>query len=172
VSYRASGKLADFGLSEPMEAAAMRTAERVGQDLLERVKGHTPIAKPPPGHEAEWLAARKRLPGTLRDSWKCGEVEVVNNGRTYTIDVYTNDRVAPDVEWPTRPHMIAPAPGSMLRFWTSAGETVFARIVHHPGTQGSYMLTTSIAEVAVAWQQIGAEEMDQWARDQAALLRV
>lgn len=171
MGYSSTGKLADFGRTEPMVAAVKRTVSRVGQDLLERTKEHTPVAKPPPGAAAEWLAARKRAPGTLKESWKCGEVTISEDGKTYTIDVYTNDSIAPYVEWPTMPHIIVPRNGGMLRFWNALGQTVYATVVHHTGTRGSYMLTTAIAEEAVAWQQIGDEEMEQWSIDQAALVR-
>lgn len=168
MGYR-GGSLESFGAAGPMVEAQRRTVERVGADLLERVKDHTPVAKPPPGVEAQWLAARKRIPGTLKESWRCGRATVTLNGHTMEIDVYTHDRVAPHVEYPTMPHLIMPRkPGGMLRFWNKFGETIFARLVHHPGTQGSYMLATALAEVAASWQEIGAQEMEKWAREQAA----
>lgn len=169
MSYRQAGSLADFGREEPWRAAQRRTVERVGDELHRRVVEHTPVANPPPGHEAEWLASRKRKPGTLKDSWKVGEVTVVSGTDTISIDVYTMDPIAPYVEWPTLPHLIMPRrPGGMLRFWTKGGDTVYATIVHHTGTKGSYMLTTAIAEVAAMWQTIGAEEMNRWAHEQQA----
>jgi hypothetical protein len=170
MGYTSQGSLSQFGDPEALLAAARRTVERVGDDLLNRTVEHTPVAKPPPGHESEWLEARNREPGTLRESWKCGEVTVDEGGTTFTVDVYTNDRIAPYVEWPTRPHLIGASPGKMLRFWDSVGNTVYARLVHHPGTAGSYMLTTALAEVAANWQAIGAEEMQQWAREQTAAI--
>lgn len=168
--YR-GGSLASFGAGSPMRDAQRRTVERVGDLLLERTKAHTPIAKPPPGHEVEWLASRKRLPGSLRESWRVGEVTIVAGDERMTIDVYTNDEIAPFVEWPTMPHIIVPRnPSGMLRFWDNLGSTIYATVVHHTGTKGSYMLTTALAEVAVLWQEVGAEEMETWARDQQALV--
>lgn len=172
MGYRATGKLANFGRTAGMEAAARRTTERVGQELLERTMRHTPVAKPPPGHEEEWLQSRHgRLPGTLRESWKVGDVTVIERGHTYSVEVYTMDRIAPYVEWPTMPHIIVPHnPSGMLRFWDRLGRTVYARIVMHTGTKGSYMLTTSLAEVAAMWETIGAEEMERWAREHQAAI--
>lgn len=172
MGYTSQGSLARLADPDLMRAAQRRTVSRVGDELLHRTVEHTPVAKPPPGHEAEWLAARKRAPGTLKESWKVGEVTVELGTETMTIDVYTHDPVAPHVEWPTRPHLIPLMPGKTLRFWDKEGRTVFAMIVHHPGTQGSYMLTTAIAEVAVAWRSIGAEEMAEWAREQTAAIGV
>lgn len=168
--YRSEGLLEQFGALEPMRGAQRRTVERVGREqLLERTKHHTPVAKPPPGVAAEWVASRGRMPGTLRESWRVGEVTVELAGEVMSIDVYTHDEIAPFVEWPTMPHLIVPRrPGGMLRFWDKLGNTIYARIVHHTGTKGSYMLTTALAEVAVSWQEIGAEEMERWAREQAA----
>lgn len=169
MGYRSSGRLADFGRPELLRAAQRRTVERIGDELHRRTVEHTPVAKPPPGHEAEWLASRKRAPGTLRESWKIGEVTVNIAGEVMSIDVYTNDRIAPFVEWPTLPHIIVPHnPRGMLRFWNALGDTIYATIVHHTGTKGSYMLTTALAEVAAMWQEIGAEEMQRWAREATA----
>lgn len=172
MGYQATGKLENFGRLEPMEGALRRTVERVGDRLLERVKFHTPVAKPPPGVDiGEWMRARKgRVPGTLKESWQVGEVTIEADG-TYTIPVLTHDEIAPHVEWPTMPHLILPRrPGGWLRFWDKFGRTVYALVVHHPGTHGSFMLTTAIAELALEWQEVGREEMDRWAREQTLLV--
>jgi hypothetical protein len=160
------GSLASFGEPQLMRDAQKRTVERAGARLHELTIEHTPVAQPPPGHAAEWLASRKRLPGTLRASWKLGQVTIVAGRDVMAIDVYTNDRIAPYVEWPTMPHLIVPRnPRGMLRFWDKLGNTIYATIVHHTGTKGSYMLTTALAEVAAFWQTIGAEEIARWARE-------
>lgn len=167
MSYRADGALADFFREEPLIEAARRTTERVGEDLRDRVRRHTPVAKPPPGAEAEWLEARKRAPGTLRESWKVGEVVVRAGVGHMTIDVYTEDPIAPDVEWETMPHLILPqGDAGALRFWDKGGAKVFAKIVHHPGTRGAHMMATSLVEVAASWWDIGAEEFRRWEREQ------
>jgi hypothetical protein len=169
--YRQTGSFAAFGSLDAMLEAARRTTERVGQDLLQRTVEKTPIAKPPPGHADEWLISRHRTPGTLRASWQVGEVTLSSGGRVFEVPVFTNDRIAPYVEWPTMPHIIVPRdPAKMLRFWNGLGQTIYASIVHHTGTRGTYMLTTALAEVAIAWQQIGREEMETWAADQARLV--
>lgn len=173
MGYRARGRLADFGRAGPLEAAARRTTERVGRLLHDLTVEHTPVAKPPPGVEQEWLRSRDREPGTLKASWKVGEVMVSEgvDGRVYSIEVWTNDPIAPYVEWPTLPHLIMPrSPGGVLRFWNEFGHTIYATIVHHTGTKGSYMLTTALALVAQQWQEIGAEEMRRWADEQAMLV--
>lgn len=169
MGYTQHGKLSSFGAEEPMLAAQRRTVERVGDELQKRVTEHTPVAKPPPVDDVrEWLAARKRFPGELKRSWKIGTVKIGAGEHVLEVDVYTNDPIAPYVEWPTMPHLIQARPGHTLRFWNEVGKTVFAQLVHHPGTKGSYMMTTAIAEVAAMWRTIGAEEMDRWAREQAA----
>lgn len=169
MSYHADGKLADFGRPGPMIEAARRTVERVGADLKERVVHHTPVAKPPAASvAAEWEAARKRAPGTLKESWKVGEVKVTVGGAHMTIEVYTDDPVAPHVEWDTQPHLIVPKNeiGGVLRYWDKEGNTVFAKVVHHPGTRGVHMMATALVEVAASWQAIGEEEMRRWSEEQ------
>jgi hypothetical protein len=173
MGYKSIGKLENYGRPEPLIEAARRTVERSTALLRQLTHDHTPVAKPPPGHEVEWMQSRHgRPPGALKESWKVGELEVIDAGRLIRMDVYTNDPVAPYVEWPTLPHIIVPRAGGMLRFWDQFGHTIYARIVHHTGTKGSYMLTTALAEVAVLWQEIGAEEMEKWAREQERLIRV
>lgn len=173
MSFTADGKLADFFRAEPMVEAQRRTVERVGADYRDRVRSHTPVAKPPAANvAAEWLEARKRAPGTLRESWKIGEVVVIAGENRMTIDVYTDDPVAPDVEWDTAPHLIVPrahgkeGDGGVLRYWDKQGSTVFATVVHHPGTKGVHMLATATVEVAASWFSIGSEEFRRWEDEQ------
>lgn len=173
MGYRSQGNLADFGARDPLIQAQRRTVERVGKMLKERVVLHTPVAKPPAAEIAgDWLAARKRAPGTLKASWEIGHLRI--EGDVMGIDVESHDPIAKYVEYPTSPHLIV-AHGGRLRFWASgshpdypAGTVVYAQIVHHTGTKGSYMMTTAIGEVAVMWQDVGAEEMETWAREQRA----
>lgn len=167
MGYTADGELADLFLEEPLLAAGRRTVDRVSADLHERVTRHTPVAKPPAASvAAEWEVARKRIPGTLRESWKIGEVTIEVDGARMTVDVYTDDPIAPHVEWDTQPHLIVPKePTGVLRYWDSAGGTVFAKVIHHPGTKGAHMMATALVEVAATWQGIGREEMDRWSRE-------
>lgn len=173
MSYKATGALADFGRPEPMIETAHRTVERVGADLRDRVQRHTPVAKPPAANvAAEWLEARKRVPGTLRESWKVGEVTVIGSAGRMTIDVFTEDPVAPNVEWDTAPHLIEPrakgkeGAGGVLRYWDRQGGTVFATVIHHPGTRGVHMMATSLVEIAASWFSIGSEEFRRWEDEQ------
>lgn len=71
--------------------------------------------------------------------------------RTFTLrSVYT---VGSDVEYAdmvhggTRPHIIRPRTKQVLRFKVG-GRTVFARVVHHPGTKARPFLDRALREVA------------------------
>jgi hypothetical protein len=173
-----------------MERAMDRTTSRVGDRLHSEVRRRTPVAAPPPGLSAtQFAGSRGRAPGTLKASWRTGKVEKTRTatgleGRA--IDEYTEDPQAPHVEWPTRPHIIRPNPnrgaasviasgkprragsdpGARLRFVNSFGRIVFAKEVHHPGTQGTHMMRDSLAELDASWREIGDEEMARWAREQ------
>jgi hypothetical protein len=172
LSYTSNADLADLFRPEPLDLTAYRIVERVGDDLNQRVRRHTPVATPPPGAAAEWLAARHRRPGHARDSWKVGEVTVILGGERYSIDVYTLDPVMPHIEWDTQPHLIVPKdPNGVLRYWNRVGDRVFAKVVHHPGTRGKHMMATSLVEVAASWQRIGHEELRRWSREQVAGIR-
>lgn len=54
------------------------------------------------------------------------------------------------VHEPTRPHLIRPKnPGGVLRFQVG-GRTVFARLVHHPGTKGRPFLRNAAIRTAAS----------------------
>jgi len=48
----------------------------------------------------------------------------------------------------TRPHIIKPKNRQFLRFVSRSGQVVFAKIVHHPGTRGSYFVERSMIYAA------------------------
>lgn len=173
MSYHSNADLADLFRPEPLDLATHRIVRRVGEDLQSRVRHHSPVAGPPAASvTADWLAARHRRPGHLRDSWQVGEVEVILAGELLRIAVYTLDPVAPHVEWDTAPHLIVPKdPNGMLRYWDRFGNLVFAKVVHHPGTRGKHMMATSLVEVAATWQRIGREEVRRWSREQLRGIR-
>lgn len=154
-------------LAPPLERAIGRmgrqTAERVGGDLKNRVRRHTPVARQTqairasyPSREA-WVKARGREPGTLRDSWLVGELKVTRT--VYSIPVLTYDPVAPHVEWPTRPHFILPKHAERLTIPTVGG-MAYSTGVEHPGTQGSHMMATALAEIVASWQAAAKREWD------------
>lgn len=137
--------------------------DEVGKFLLDRVQHHTPVHVPLPGQEnfnaktvhERWRERGGRRPGTLRDSWYRNEV-VVAEGDLFVVTVATDDPIAPYVEYPTRPHVIRPKdPDGYLRFRVKPdGHVVFAQVVQHPGTEGSYMMQKALADVRGEWQAI------------------
>lgn len=131
---------------------AVRTARRVGRRLLELVERYTPVAEPDPRDDRGG-----RVPGTLRRSWRLGEPVILPGGRV-RIEVFTRDRIAPHVEYPTRPHIIRPRRARALRFFAD-GQMVFAMQVQHPGTRGSFMMARAMAQVAVEWRGIARREL-------------
>lgn len=75
----------------------------------------------------------------------------IESRRTFTLrSVYT---IGSDVEYAdmvhggTRPHVIRPRTKQVLRFKVG-GRTVFARVVHHPGTKARPFLDRALREVA------------------------
>lgn len=185
MGYRQEGSLQDMFHEEPILRAGRRTTDRVGDDLKDRVKRHTPVAHRPAGMSAaDFLASRHgRPPGTLRESWQRTSVHELEGH--FEVSVLTHDPTGPLVEWETRPHTIRPrpdrAPASViatgkprgtvqdgrahLRF-EGAGGVVYAKEVHHPGTRGAHMMATSLTEEAATWERIGREEMERWSREQ------
>lgn len=177
MGYR-GGLLADLApsLDRGIDRFASRTVEKVGEELRTRVRRRTPVAKMHAaerasyGSSAAWIAARGRVPGTLKESWKVGEVEVYfsASGERRRVSVYSLDPIAPHVEWDTMPHLIAPKkPGGVLTIPTKGG-MAFATLVHHPGTRGVHMMATALAEVALEWRRIAERE---WSREARGFFR-
>lgn len=171
MGYHEEGDLEDLFRPETVAFAGRRITERVGERLQVRVKEYTPLSKPPPRVPwDEWIDARHgRRPGNLRDSWRVTGVERIRadvDGEDYSIEVYTLDPIAPHVEYPTQPHVIVPRdPDGWLRWWDRrTGQIRFARIVHHPGTHGTYMMQRALAAISIEWRVIAREEVAEWAR--------
>jgi hypothetical protein len=174
MGYR-GGQLVDLApsLEAGIDRFGRRTTAKVGEELRRRVRRHTPIAKPGSAavrasyrNSGEWIRDRGgRRPGTLLESWRVGDVDVrtLGGGKTFTIPVFTLDRIAPFVEWETMPHLILPRHAKRLRFPT-AGGMVFALLVHHPGTRGAHMMSRALLEVSVSWQVIAEREWQLEAR--------
>lgn len=86
--------------------------------------------------------------GRLRSSIRVEARRTITLRSVYTIgsDVY----YAAYVNDGTRPHIIRPRrPGGVLRF-QAGGRTVYARVVHHPGTRARPFLDRALREVAAA----------------------
>lgn len=183
MSFRWEGgrKLTDLFDPGPLEAAARRMALQVQSKMLELVAELTPVGAPPQGVDLdEWVKARgDRAPGTLKESWERGEIEILTVGNL-RVSVLTHDPVAPYVENFTRPHVIRPRTprvrdedgtvhGGILRFWNaSTGQIAFAGEVHHPGTEGAHMMAKTLQEAAVRWPEWVQDELVRWTREQAA----
>lgn len=182
MGYTANAPLEALFAVAPAERAARRMTERTGEHLTDEVAERSPVAEPPGGavdlgEVDEWLRSRKREPGSLKKSWRTGPVEVVLSPRftsgtvdRYSIESYTEDPVAPHVEWDTSPHPIVAVNAPVLRFWDQVGK-VFRRSVFHPGTRGQHMMRDSLVVLEVDWRTIGEEEVARWAREQARLVR-
>lgn len=181
MAYR-GGQLVDLAppLEQGVRRFARRTTGKVGEELRKRVRRHTPIASPGTPEirasyesSAMWIRARGgRRPGTLYESWEVGEVTVSEGagGEVFTVPVLTHDPVAPHVEWDTMPHLIFPRGGGVLTIPTRFG-MVFAKMVMHPGTRGSHMMATGLAEIGVEWQRVAEREWRQESRDLWRLAR-
>ena len=196
MGYTANADLEELFDSGPMERSCRRLTAACTDAIMEGAADRSPVASPPLGvSQTEFAGGRGRAPGTLKGSWYTTDVDrtVAPSGvPRFSASAQTDDPVAPHVEWPTRPHLIRPrldrAPASVratgslrrsgddpmarLRFIGRNGRVVYAAEVHHPGTQGTHMMRDSLAEVDGTWEtRIGIEEVQRWAREQAALVR-
>lgn len=181
MGYSANADLQDLFAVGPARRAAIRITERTGEELTHEVGRRSPVAAPPGGAVArgevgDWLRARDRDPGTLARSWETGQVEIAASPvfrsgtvERFAIESFTEDPVAPHVEWDTSPHPIVVVNAQALRFWDSVG-IVFRRMVFHPGTRGQHMMRDSLEWLEAEWRRVGEEEVKRWAREQARLV--
>lgn len=168
MSYRARRGVADLFDAGPLELAARRIAVRCRAALLEKARDNSPVAEAPDGaSRGEWLRSRGgRRPGSLRDSWEEGELEVVSFQRI-RVTVLTRDAVAAHQEYGTRPHRIVARRARALRFW-SGGAVVFRESVEHPGTRPLWMMHRAVEELRVEFRVIAQGELLRWSREQVA----
>jgi len=85
--------------------------------------------------------------GRLRASIRVERRSVLGLRMRWTIG--SDVEYAPMVNDGTRPHIIRPKNAKVLRFKVG-GQTVFARVVHHPGTRAQPFLDRALREVAGA----------------------
>lgn len=94
-------------------------------------------------------AARQNAPvktGRLRASVTVGQARDVRGRFISGYEVSANVPYAWFVEKGTRPHVIRPRSASILRFQVG-GQTVFARVVHHPGTRATSFMADALRVV-------------------------
>ena len=157
MSYKATDTLAHM-ITETADEDDIeyQLAARIAYEIFDRVRKYTPVAvRPPKVSAATFRAERHRRPGTLKDSWDIGHARRVA-GRL-VVEVFTDDPIAPHVEFDTQPHRIKARAGKYLRFRSSkTGQVVYAREVLHPGTTGVHMMGRACAEVSADADRIMA----------------
>lgn len=146
------GPRGTFGAYVVMNPAALQallesTNGPIARDLLRRanrVKKQAQVLvgvyEPP---DARSAAARRRRPGTLRDSIV---VRLARQGRGVAAIVGSEDRIALWHHEGTVPHVIVPRRAKFLVFyWKRVGRVVFAKRVSHPGTRPNRFLTDALS---------------------------
>lgn len=171
MGYTANRTIQSLYDPAPLERAVDRLARAVGEDLTEEVRRRTPVAEPPPGWTpAEYAAHRQRSPGTMKASWRTGQVRPRRGeGGTEGVSVesYTDDLAAVFVEYGTKPRRIK-AKGKLMAVPKPGGGIEYRRVVDHPGTEGVHMMRDALAEVNATWaERHGRREMERWAREQS-----
>ena len=170
MGYKALGTVEGLvDLEDEVKHVSEMMAYRMAYEILERVKRYTPVAVRQPNVGAGTFRSERggRKPGTLKESWEIGHLRKVAN--RYVLGVYTEDPIAPYVEFDTRPHRIKAKPGKMLRFRSSrTGEVLYRASVLHPGTTGVHMMERAMAEVdADADRLLASTVRAQWGRTRA-----
>lgn len=155
--YEATGSLQDMISPEACALTAREIAD-AGLDAFQaNVRRNTPIDTNP------YRDRPGRPRGTLRESI---ERTPVDRGRTpagpaYRGRVFTEDDVAPFVEWDTAPHEIRARFAKALR-WRDAGGLNFRKAVMHPGTQGQHMFAIGANLTEHELPGIAAPALARW----------
>lgn len=164
-----SHKLEDMLYPPAVTVAGRAMAEKGGKRLHEVTQARTPIDTSDVGP-----LKRARVPGTLRESIQVDRVRAKRGvPKGWQVRVFTEDPIAPHVEWTTKPHEIRPRdPRGSLRFY-SHGQVRFAKVVHHPGTRGQKMFSGAAAFVqSEVGTQFFREELDRFAHDVTTQVRL
>lgn len=167
MSYSQKGSLVDMLDVDLARETVLHMADVGGDWLLERAILNTPVSYTGLALNYQGFGAA-RTPGTLKRRWRRGPVEPILHGMHggARVPVENTDPIASFVEYPTAPHVIRPKlPGGVLVFRTwPTGELVHAKVVHHPGTHGQYMLTLAVNAAEIAFDEIVRRPLEEWAR--------
>lgn len=118
-------------LRRVMRGASMRELRQVAPQVVNRAKVLAPVD-----------TGRLRAsigPATYSRTWTLRPRATIEVGVSYGKMVHDG----------TRPHVIRPVRKQALKF-TVGGQTVYAKIVHHPGTRPRPFLDRALTEIAGA----------------------
>ena len=100
----------------------------LAEQFLNVIRDRTPVGK------STW-GERTEPSGGTQKSWTVHVLQNDVHGVRWQINPEGHEDIVTFLEFGTAPHVITPKnPGGVLVFEVG-GETVFARIVHHPGTK-------------------------------------
>lgn len=154
MGYVANGRLQDLIDPDACEFTARDMAESIGDAFESNVRRLTPRDNSPDRDPSRGLHIADTIERT----------RVRKAGSTYRGEVFTEHPAAPYAEWDTVAHDIRPRAdreaasvletgrprgtvqdGRAALSWRSGGTRVFAKVVHHPGTQGAHMFSRGAA---------------------------
>ncbi|WP_030684284.1 HK97 gp10 family phage protein [Streptosporangium amethystogenes] len=115
-------------LNRTFSATSRREGDAAARQVVARAKVLAPVDT---GRLRASIRVERRSFFGLRQRWTIGS------------DV----EYAPMVNDGTRPHLIRPRRAQVLRFKVG-GKTVFAKVVHHPGTRARPFLDRALRDVA------------------------
>lgn len=109
----------------------------------------TRLTRRPVADVADQVVAQAKLNAPVQTGYLRNSIRKVPtfNARGPAFRVEATANYAPFVEEDTRPHVIRPRHGKVLKF-RIGGRVVYAKIVHHPGTKGQHFLAKAVRTVA------------------------
>lgn len=161
-------------VDDALEHAASDAADRWTEWCRRRAVELSPVASVEGLSSKQLAGSRGRAPGTFKASWRTGNPRRI--GRSVTASFYSDDVVAGWIEYGTRPHVIRPKPdrapasvtasgkprktgdAARLRFYVG-GRVVYARLVHHPGTKGQFIVHRVAQESIPVLERFLSEEL-------------
>ena len=154
------------GLAERLRGAARFAAEGVLDGMTniaiqsaERLKDRTPRSDGTVDADGNAVASTDHI----ADGWTVQHVEEPGSGRVTVQVVNENPRALAPIavqgggetsllrilEYGSKPHEIRPVKAQALHFIGDTGQSVFAQVVHHPGTEPYAMVALTRVEAAV-----------------------
>ena len=95
--------------------------------------------------------------GDTRNSWTLHVLRDDIQEVRWSIRPDGREKIVEYLEYGTRPHIIVPKVAGGVLVFEVGGETVFSKLVHHPGTKPLGIVRITRAEVWEAHQQIARE---------------
>lgn len=133
-------------------------AEAAGIEATRMASDLAPFAHP--------FGSRLSPPGELKRSYTTIEphrtIDPLRAARGWVSGVQSSDPVAHWIEYGVRAHDVSAKPGKWLRFRTTEGKWITAKLVHQKGYVGRHVVSRALAATEATLPDIAAPAVEAW----------